>query len=123
MKTLLLSFIILFLSGCGQTFNSHTDDFLLGSSSACADPTNTLLCDANAIIQAECTSCHTGYHNDWLVYDTDAKWITSTRVVAGDPDSSLLIQRLQNVGDSMPIGQPQISDDDYQALRTWILAL
>ncbi len=48
-----------------------------------------------------------------------------TRVVPGDPDNSLLVQKIEQVtpacGSRMPIGTPLI-DDQMEKVRNWIAA-
>jgi mono/diheme cytochrome c family protein len=115
--------LVLALVGCGQSFNSNTNDYNLIASSYCADQSNTALCDANAIIQQNCANCH--FHSGWAAYDTDEEWINSGngRVVAGDADGSTLITKLRNYGGNMPEGAPQISNEDAETLRDWINGL
>lgn len=115
--------IFLFIfSGCigGQTHNSHTYDANLGTTSNCANPSNTRLCNAMEIIQSQCVDCHDSAHNAWAGYDTDDKWVDSGRVQAGDPGGSPLILRLKNEGSDMPKNKPMLSDEDYQTLKDWI---
>jgi hypothetical protein len=111
------------LTSCGQTFNSNTEDFNLLPSSFCSDQTNTNLCVANEIIQNNCTNCHTSpIHAGWAAYDTDAEWIASGRVVAGDPAASTLVTKLKNYvpAGNMPDQAPPLSDTQYQAILDWV---
>ena len=111
------------LMGCGQTFNSNTEDFNLLPSSFCANQSNTALCTANEIIQKNCTNCHTSaIHAGWAAYDTDAEWIASGRVVAGDPASSTLVTKLKNYvpAGNMPDQAPPLTDTQYQAILDWV---
>lgn len=122
MKNLLkLMITVSLLSGCGQTFNSNTEDFNLLASSFCSNQANTNLCSANEIIQTKCTSCHTSpIHAGWAAYDTDAEWVASGRVIAGDATSSTLISKLKNYGGNMPEGAPQLTDSEVQILLDWV---
>jgi hypothetical protein len=116
-----LCFSLLFFIGCGQTFNSNTEDFNLLASSFCTDQSNTALCTANEIIQTKCTTCHTSnIHAFWSGLDTNAEWVASGRVVAGNPDASNLVTKLKNYGGNMPDQAPELSDADAQAIRDWI---
>lgn len=103
-----------------QTINSNSFDTSFGSTVRCADSSYTALCDANEIIYDQCINCHDGSHDDWSEYITDAAWIASGSVVKGSPDSSSLITKLKNLSGNMPVDAPQISEEDYQVLRTWI---
>ena len=46
------------------------------------------------------------------------------RVVAGDPDNSYLIQKLENdpgiEGQQMPLGRPPLAQADIDHIRQWI---
>lgn len=113
-------------SGCGQTYNSNTEDFNLLPSSFCSNQANTNLCAANEIIQTKCTNCHTSpIHAGWAAYDTDAEWTASgnNRVVAGNPDASTLITKLKNYGGNMPDQAPPLTESEVQTLRDWINGL
>jgi hypothetical protein len=49
----------------------------------------------------------------------------ATRVVAGDPATSLLVQKLANTqtcGGQMPPGGPELPPEQLDALRAWIMA-
>tara|TARA_R110002072_G_scaffold276051_1_gene437637 strand:+ start:406248 stop:406640 length:393 start_codon:yes stop_codon:yes gene_type:complete len=122
----LIAFMLLgclLASSCGQSFNSNSLDRNLAAVSNCADPTNTNLCQANIIIQAQCIDCHDRFHDTWTAYDTDQKWIDSGRVIRGDADRSPLIVKLKNVGGNMPKDKAPISQADLTKLKTWINAL
>ena len=116
--------MILFISSCGQSFNSNTDDYLLLPYSSCANPSNTNLCQANAIIQAKCVGCHTpaNYHQSWADYDTDEKWLAApdSLVAKGDPSSSTLITKLKNEGGNMPAGAAPLTEAEVTILKNWI---
>jgi hypothetical protein len=47
---------------------------------------------------------------------------TKLRVMPGDPDASLLIDKVvaPSCGERMPIGMAKLSDEDVQKLRDWI---
>lgn len=119
MKIVSLLTLVLLIS-C-QTDNSSTFDKVLGSSNI--DPTNTNLVKAFNVIDSRCISCHTGYHNNWASYTTDQAWIDSGNVKAGIIGDSPLITKLKNRGGNMPIGGPNLTNDEYDALVTWIEAL
>lgn len=118
---LLNSCFLLLFASCGQTFNSNTEDFNLLPSSFCADQA---LCTANEIIQNKCTNCHTSnIHAFWGAFDTNAEWVASGRVVAGDPNASTLITKLKNYGGNMPDQTPELTDAEAQALRDWVTGI
>ncbi len=118
MKVLLLS--IFTLISC-QTDNSNTFDEVIGSSNI--DPSNVNLVKAFNVIEERCISCHTGYHNKWAGYSTDQAWIQSGNISAGIIGDSPLITRLKNRGGNMPIGGPNLTNEEYDYLVTWIEAL
>lgn len=111
------------LVGCGQSFNSNTEDKNLLPSSFCANQSDTRLCAANEIIQTKCTSCHTRYHATWGPYDTNAKWLASGNVISGNAAGSPLFTKLKNNGGNMPEGAPELTEAEAQAIRDWIDAI
>ncbi len=123
MKRLL--FALFLLSACGQDFNSSSGDFALTADNGIdtSTPAGIRLNDAYTVLKNNCMSCHTGYHNSWANYKTDADWISKNLAVRGDTTSSQVYDRLKNVGGDMPYGAPQISDSERQKLENWILAL
>jgi len=56
---------------------------------------------------------------------TDQLGGTGTRVIAGDPVSSYLIQKLENAagieGVQMPLGRPALAQEDINHIRQWIM--
>lgn len=116
-----LFFTSLFTLGCGQSFNSNTEDKNLLPSSFCANQSQTQLCTANEIIQKKCTNCHTSnIHAFWAPFDTNEEWVASGRVIAGDADNSTLVKKLKNYGGNMPDQAPELSDTEAQAIKDWI---
>ena len=114
------------VASCGQSFNSNTTDYLLLPSNYCEDQSNTSLCEANEVLQTKCTSCHEGYHDTWAAYSTNAAWIESGLVVAGNPAGSDVVIRLKNYGTgltNMPKDAPALSQDEYDKIEAWINSL
>lgn len=105
------------LSSCGQTFNSDTNDAVLSAigggevSDYCEDQSNTRLCEANQIIQENCTSCHLGYHAGYAGRNTDAAWASDVTGANG------VRARVDN--DTMPQGS-SLSTSEKQAILDWI---
>ena len=124
MKVVLHTFLLILLSSC-EDINSNSADKLKYSKQGpqpeeAQDPN---FAPAFKVIQNNCISCHTGFHNRWASYTTNDKWIASGRINRGDPDNSRIIERTINSGQTganMPIGGGPLSDADYQLLRTWI---
>lgn len=111
------------LSSCGQSFNSHTSDYLLVASNYCTDQSNTKLCQANEVIQTKCTSCHEGYHDSWGAYNTDDAWKKSGNIVAGNAAASLIVTRLKLYGTGnadMPKGAGALTQAEYDKIKNWI---
>lgn len=113
------------LCSCGQDFNSSSGDFALSADNGIdtSTPAGQRLSAAYNVIKNDCISCHSGYHNSWANYKTDAEWISKGLAVRGDTTSSQVYDRLKNVGGDMPRGAPQISDSDRQKIEDWILGL
>lgn len=117
--------ILTFLTSCGQSFNSNTGDeaFTAINGIDTSTPAGVRLNAAYTVLKNECMSCHTGYHNSWNAYKTDAAWQSAGLVVAGSTAASSVYGRLKNVGGDMPLLNPQISDSERQTLETWITSL
>lgn len=111
---------MLLISSCGQSFNSNSKDFLLGSQIYCSNTSETKLCQANEVIVKNCINCHSGYHNTWASYLTNTAWLNSALITSGNSDNSLLILKLKNAGGNMPENAAPLNDADYQALKNWI---
>ncbi|EQC50414.1 cytochrome c [Bacteriovorax sp. DB6_IX] len=120
MTKLLPIFTLVLLISC-QTDNSNSFDPDLANSQI--DPINTNLVKSYKVIQDRCISCHTGYHNSWASYTTDQAWIDSGNITAGVIGDSPLVTKLKNRGGNMPIGGPNLTNDEYDAIVTWIEAL
>tara|TARA_Y100000296_G_C5145708_1_gene243560 strand:+ start:988 stop:1350 length:363 start_codon:yes stop_codon:yes gene_type:complete len=120
MKLISTLLILSFICSC-QTDNSNSFDDILGSSSI--DPNNPNLVKAYAVIEERCINCHEGYHNNYASLDTDEKWIASGNVTAGIIGDSPLITKLKNRGGNMPKGGANLTEDEYNALVTWIEGL
>jgi hypothetical protein len=121
MQKLLLPLFIFALVGC-QEFNSNTNDDKIsncnGIDSAIAQ--GQRLQAACVVIDTNCISCHTGYHNKWAGFTTDQQYIDNFDVIPGDAVNSLLISRLKNAGSDMPKDNPQISESEYNVLLDWV---
>ena len=120
MKNLII-FTFLIFQSCGQSWNSNSNDYLLSGNGI--DPSNTKLLEAFTVINDKCISCHSGYHNSWSELNTDALWISSANIMAGDSLSSPLITRLKNRGGDMPLLSPMITEQEYAFLTNWIDSL
>jgi hypothetical protein len=101
---------LIFLSGCGQSYNSNTFDESVISNSN----------QAYTVIKNQCTNCHSGYHSGWASYSTDQDWVNAGLVVSGNASSSLFMNRIKNEGGNMPLNGPALTDTDYQTLKDWI---
>jgi len=124
MKIILSLFILILFSAC-EDYNSNSADKLKYSNEPQqeegGDPN---FAPAFAVIQNRCTSCHSGFHNNWSTYTSNEKWLNSGLVNRGDPDNSLIIRRTINsgqAGSNMPQGTGAIPDAEFETLRTWIL--
>ncbi len=101
----------------------HLRDFVPGSDG----PTATAsFADVDEIFQAKCAVCH-GAAGGWDASSYDAVMKTGNNapvIVPGDPDASLLVQKLkgtQTEGGPMPPG-PGLSDAEIATIVAWISA-
>lgn len=114
-------FIALFslaLLGCGQDYNSNTNDqgqyasVTIDSST----PDGTRFSSAYKILQSKCMQCH-----DWTSYNTSEKWISTGYVSQGNFSDSTIITALKNYGGQMPKDPyTALSDTEVATLREWI---
>lgn len=119
---ILISFLFL---GCGQDFNSNSfDKERYGDTGIdTSTPAGQRFSKAYTVLENNCISCHTGYHNIYSGYTTSEAWIDAGLVVAGDFSGSFLIQKLQNYGGNMPQGSSQLSETEITNLNDWITNL
>jgi hypothetical protein len=117
-------FILLLLSGCIQDYNSSSGDRerfgKRPTPTRSGNPEDERFGRAFTIISNNCLSCHFGFHNRWASNTTDNAWKISGLVIPGDPFSSRLITKLQNIGGNMPFQSPPLSEDDFNTLVEWI---
>ncbi len=111
---------ILFL-GCLQDYNSHSGDReKYGPRQFGTSESQQRFSRAFKVIQNNCLTCHFGFHNAWGSNTTDKEWLKTGLVIQGDPFSSRLITKLQNIGGNMPFQNPPLSEDDFNKLVEWI---
>ena len=81
--------------------------------------------DTYAIFQQSCLICHgpDGAYRETLLMEHSAL-IANGTVVLGNPNASELYKRLltTDIAKRMPLGQPQLSAQAIDTIRTWILA-
>jgi uncharacterized membrane protein len=112
---------LLFLTAC-QDYNSNSSDrFRYGSLELENNPEFRA---SYAILQNRCINCHTSsVHSGWSTLTTSQKWIDSGRVINGDAQNSILIERIINSGHTnsdMPLGSGALANDEYDTLVEWI---
>jgi len=116
--------ILLFLLGCVQDYNSHSGDRTRYGTrprpTRSADPGSRRLAKAYSVIEKNCLTCHLNFHNAWANNTTDQAWKNTGLINPGDPFSSRLITKLQNLGGNMPFQNAPISEDDLNTLVEWI---
>ncbi len=119
MKFFLILIILLSLFGCGQDYNSQSNDIGQYSQSPIdrSTPEGERLYLVYRSMQTNCFSCH----GSWSSYTTSNQWVSAGLVVRGNPNTSKIVYRLKNMGSNMPPDpSSQISDDDYSAYLNWI---
>ena len=88
-------------------------------------PQQQIAQDAYAIFQQSCLICHgpDGAYKETLLMEHNAL-IEKGTVVPGNPDASELYNRLltTDIAKRMPLGQPQLSTQAIDTIRSWILA-
>lgn len=126
MKTIIASILLLLLViSCGQNYNSNTfdKDIYQEVTIDVTSPEGERFYQAFNVIKDKCISCHTGYHNSYANYTTDAEWTASGLIVAGDYEGSFLRNKLKNYGGNMPASGSELSDSEIAYLEDWIVNL
>ena len=118
--TIVISALI--LVSCYQEINSNSFDDSYSSTNGIdtSTPNGKRLSTAYNVLKDKCMSCHTGYHNKWIDFTTDTKWIDSGLIQPNNAFSSDIITRLKNMGGNMPKDNPQIPEKDFDDLVLWI---
>ena len=98
--------------------------FTVGSQTVTAQQQIAL--DTYAIFQQSCLICHgpNGAYKETLLMEHDTL-IENGTVIPGNPDASLLYDRVLGTpgsGPQMPLGQPPLSPQAIGTIRNWILA-
>jgi len=87
-------------------------------------PTVSFALDIQPVLTQDCIICHGGAGG--LSVDTYAGLMTGGTsglvVVAGDPDQSLLIRRLEGtLTPTMPLNAPPLTTSEIDRIKQWIL--
>jgi uncharacterized membrane protein len=112
-------FILLF--GC-QDYNSNSGDKFRYGPLGLADGSSTEFTRAYVIIQIRCSSCHPA----WAAYKNEQDWVDNGKVVGGNPDQSSVVNRIKNFGattSNMPTDSGPLPEEEYEAIRTWVLSV
>lgn len=118
MKLKILFTSFLYLTGCGQVYNSNTFDQYNYGANGISDP---VFAEAYNVLKARCMNCH--YHSGWSSNTTEAQWISAGLVIPGSASTSQLITSLWNSGGNMPKEAGAIPNAEKIAIETWINAL
>ncbi|MBU6375892.1 MAG: hypothetical protein KGQ59_07855 [Bdellovibrionales bacterium] len=122
---LIVSALALFGASCGKlnTMNSVSND---GSSSSGSPQFQAF----KAFVASKCANCHD--HARFAGY-SEEEWVSVGLVVAGSPNASLFLKRMQNNGLSpadqgtatanMPTQGGPSSDAEVAIVRAWITSL
>lgn len=114
-----LLFLILFISGCGQDYNSNYGDYGQYSPVEGIDsstPEGVRLLAAYKVMQTKCFQCH-----QWSAYKTSAQWVSAGLVIAGNSSGSEVYTILKNNGGNMPPDPiAQLTSDEVNSIQVWI---
>lgn len=77
---------------------------------------------ARTIMANQCFTCH----GDWAAF-AETDFVTSGRVVAGDPNGSLLYTKIRGndsgtAGD-MPLGKSDLTAEEIASIKSWIAGM
>ena len=119
-KWLLIAFVLILASSCGQDYNSNSGDFgqyapIEGIDSS--SPDGSRLLAAYKVFQAKCFQCH----NSWSGYKTSDQWVAAGNVSKGNLSASQVYTRLKNNGGNMPPDPiAELTADELLSVETWI---
>lgn len=120
MKKLFFVSLFLFLSSCGQDYNSNSGDqgqYSPNGSIDTSTPDGVRLSAAYSILQAKCFQCHSG----WTNYTTSAQWESAGLIAKGSAANSELVRSLKNYGGDMPPDpQSPLSTEQVAVFENWI---
>ena len=98
----------------------------IGLGFATADAQENLTQEVLAIFQQSCLICHGphGSFTEQLIIQSSQELIDTGKVIPGNPDDSVLYQRLIEtaVEKRMPLGQPPLAPEAIETIRQWIQA-
>ena len=111
-KNLVLLIGLIFISSCGQDYNSSFND--VEQYGTGVDP-STEFGQAYFVMRERCFSCHSGLGQ----LKTSADWVSNGKVDAGDWDRSYIRNYLTNYGGSMP-PNGDLTQEELTKLQTWV---
>ena len=116
---ILLAFTVL-MTSCGQDYNSSSSDAgqyapIEGINSSTAGGARLLA--AYRVMQSKCFQCHSA----WSTYKTNALWVSSGKVVAGNTSASSAYTSLKNNNGNMPPDPyAQLTTEELETVTSWI---
>ncbi len=119
-KNVFLIAVLALFSGCGQDYNSSSNDAgqyapIEGIDSSTASGARLLA--AYRVMQSKCFQCH----SSWSTYKTNALWVSSGKVVAGNTSASSVYTSLKNNNGNMPPDPyAQLTAEELETITTWI---
>lgn len=117
---LIILLAMISLSGCFQQSNSTLKDESIGKEVDGADE----FVAAYAVLNSQCISCHTGYHQSWGNYTEESDWIADDLIQEGSSANSYLVKRIRNCGTGQEADMPNTGDSiskaECDAIKDWI---
>ena len=127
--------LLIFLFSCVQTDNSHSGDEAQNTAIKNLDEIlnkdpsqRTSSENAFIVLRQRCTHCH--IHSSWELDDeywlADNNFANYMEFTDGDPDSSLIIDRLRTWGkglgpQDMPDDGYVLSEEEYNFIKSWVV--
>ena len=114
--------IIVLFQNCGGFQSSFQQ-----SSGSALD--TQLFIQARTVLQQNCFQCHGGNGpGSSFNMESQEQFIAAGLIVAGSPNDSRLIHRIQNydgegTNNNMPLNGPPLSNGEFQTLYNWILSI
>ncbi len=118
LKQIMFLIFIFFVSGCGQDYNSNTNDKSQYTTVEIdtSTPQGSRFALAYKVLQTQCFECHA-----WSVLNTSERWVDSGYVTRGNYTDSPIIGILKNYGGTMPKDPyPAMTTTDLAILEDWI---
>lgn len=123
-KRIFFTLLVLSLLAACDSKNDHLS-IITAEEEITESEFNDIQSGALAVIEAACTVCHTGFHDDWKDFNHIENYIDAGLVVPGQPELSalLLYMSAYDSNGTMPPAEETnifVTVEDVRSLTSWI---